>query len=365
MRQKFEASGGDKPGGLRGAAARGGAAARADREMQELLDTLAALDPDAIEQCTVAQARTQPTLADAVRVLLTRRCHEPLPAALMPNVRTRDEDIPGAAGPLCVRIYTPVGSGPFPIVVYFRGGGWVIADLDAYDGGARGIAQEAAAVVVSVDYRRAPEAKFPAAWDDALAAWRFIALHRQRFGGDGAPVALAGESAGGCLAVATAVAARDAELPMPAHVLAIYPVAQTASLTTPSYLENALAQPLGRAMMPWFFDKLLRSEADRDDTRLDLVRADLRGLPEVTIVNARLDPLRSDGAQLEDALREAGVAVERCDYDGVTHEFFGAAAVLGKARDAQSYAGERLRRSFAAAPSSTTLPARPSTAPPP
>src|SRR5262249_29768558 len=154
---------------------------------------------------------------------------EPLPAALIPGVRTRDHSVPGATGPLAARIYSPVGHGPFPVIVYFHGGGWVVADLDSCDGGARGLAHEAGAVVVSIDYRRAPEARFPAAWDDALAAWRWVADHREEFGGDSRPLALAGESAGGCLAIATAIAARDAGLPTPAHVLAIYPVAQAVS----------------------------------------------------------------------------------------------------------------------------------------
>jgi acetyl esterase/lipase len=330
--------------------------------MQELLDTLAALDGDPIDKCSVAEARAQPTLADAVRVLLIRRCHEPLPAALTPDVRTSDHSVPGATGPLAARVYSPVGRGPFPVIVYFHGGGWVIADLDAYDGGARGLAHEAGAVVVSIDYRRAPEAKFPAAWDDALAAWRWVADHREAFGGDSRPLALAGESAGGCLAIATAITARDAGLPMPVHVLAVYPVAQAGSFATPSYVENAGARPLSGAMMSWFFDKLLRADDDRRDPRLDLVHADLHGLPPVTIVNASVDPLRSDGAMLEDALQDAGVAVERRDYAGVTHEFFGAAAVLAQARDAQRYAGRRLRASFAAAPRPSALPARSSTA---
>uniref|UniRef100_UPI0026EA6864 alpha/beta hydrolase n=1 Tax=Pseudacidovorax intermedius TaxID=433924 RepID=UPI0026EA6864 len=120
------------------------------------------------------------------------------------------------------------------------------------------------------------------------------------------------------------------------------PVAQT-SLNTESYLENAIAKPLNRAMVKWFVDHLVNSEDDLKDTRLSLIDADLAGLPPVTIINARLDPLRSDGAKLEDALRDAGVPVERREYEGVAHEFFGGAAVLQKARDAMAYAGDRLR----------------------
>jgi acetyl esterase/lipase len=231
--------------------------------------------------------------------------------------------------------HEPIDSGPLPILVYFHGGGWVMGDLDVYDGGPRGLAHEARCIVISVDYRRAPEARFPAAWDDAMATWRWISSHGRNYGGD-SQLALGGESDGACLALATAIAAsRDAGLSAPVHVLAVYPLAQTGSLATPSYIEDALAQPLSRAMMPWFFDKLLRSEDDLRDTRLDVVHADLHGLPPVTIVSAMLDPLRSDGAMLEDALLDAGVPVVRRDYHGVTHEFFAAAAVVAKAREAQ------------------------------
>lgn len=136
---------------------------------------------------------------------------------------------------------------------------------------------------------------------------------------------------------------------MPAPDLAVYPVTQT-SLNTESYLENAAAKPLNRAMIKWFVDKLVRSEDDLKDWRLQLIDADLKGMPPVTLITARIDPLRSDGAKMEDALRAAGIPVERRDYEGVAHEFFGAAAVLQKARDAQVWAGERLREAFGTSP---------------
>jgi acetyl esterase/lipase len=196
-----------------------------------------------------------------------------------------------------------------------------------------------------VDYRLAPEHKFPAAWLDAFAAYRWATENAQRLGGDPRQVALAGESAGGNLALATAIAARDADVRQPLHVLAIYPVAQT-DLETESYIENAIALPLNRAMMQWFFEHTTRNGADLQDTRLRLIDAPLERLPPVTLISARIDPLRSDSAKLEAALRRADVAVERRDYAGVTHEFFGAAAVVAKARAAQLWAGERLRKAF-------------------
>lgn len=335
-----------KPNPILNAISNAVAALRADDDQQALAKAHEKLEPKAIEKLDVAEARAQPTAADAVRALLHEQGRSADPQQLVPGVSTTEIEIAGATGPLPASVYTPTGTGGAgPVVLYFHGGGWVIADRKVYDGGARGLASEANAIVVSVDYRQAPEHKFPAAWDDALAAYRWLTMNAQTLGGDPTRLALAGESAGGNLAVATAIAARDAGLPQPRHVLSVYPVAQS-SLNTESYLENAIAKPLNRAMVKWFVEHLVRSEDDLADTRLSLVDADLRGLPPVTIINARIDPLRSDGSKLEDALKKAGVAVERREYEGVAHEFFGAAAVLEKARMAQAYAGHRLRASL-------------------
>jgi acetyl esterase len=321
----------------------------ADEDMQMVLDALASLNGKPIETLSVTDARMQPTVADAVKVVLTRQGRSTDPSVLVPGVTSADREIPGAAGMLPVRVYTPKTAGPFPVIVYFHGGGWVIADKDVYDGGARGLSQAANAVVVSVDYRRAPEARFPAAWDDALAAYRWATTNAGSLNGS-QKFALAGESAGGNLAVATAVAARDAGLPKPAAVLAVYPVGQTGNMDTPSYVDSATAKPLNKAMIGWFVDKLLAKPEDKTDPRLDLVHANLKGLPPTLIINAQIDPLRSDGELLANALQSAGVSVERLVYRGVTHEFFGTAALVAKAREAQAQAGERLRKAFAPTP---------------
>lgn len=336
-----------KPGVVQATLGKLAAKIRADHDMLEVLQAFNSLEPDAIEKCSVEEARRQPTAADAVKAVLRNQNRDTSPQNLVPGVTTRDLTITGATGDLRARIYTPQHAGlNLPVVLYFHGGGWVIADLDVYDAGARGLAAHSQAIVVSVDYRQAPEHRFPAAWDDALAAYRWLIHNAEFIGGDPHRLALAGESAGGNLAMATAIAARDAALTPPLHVVTIYPVAQTGSTSTPSYIENAIAQPLNKAMIGWFVDKLLRSEEDKLDPRLNLVKADLSGLPPVTIINAQLDPLRSDGAMLEEALKQAGVPVMRKDYSGVTHEFFGMAAVVEKARQAQELAGERLQQSF-------------------
>lgn len=322
-------------------------ALRTDPDMHELAKAFDELEPKAIEKLSATEARAQPTIADAVKRLLHKHGRDSAPEQLVPGVVRSELGIPTDNGTLHALVYTPAGNGgDLPVVVFFHGGGWVIASAEVYDASARGLAREAHAIVVSVDYRLAPENRFPAAWDDALESYRWALDNARSLGGDPARIALAGESAGGNLALATAIAARDAGLPAPRHVLAVYPVAQAGSLHTESYIENAIAKPLNKAMMEWFFDHVLRSDADKRDTRLDLVDADLAGLPPVTIISAAIDPLRSDGRRLEDAIKDAGGLVERHVYTGVPHEFFGCAAVVEKAREAQAFAGVRLRDSL-------------------
>ena len=313
-----------------------------DVEMQAVLDELAALNGKRIETLTAAEARKQPTPTDAVKRLLTKQGKPTTPP---PGATLTTRMVTGAAGELPANIYTPDGPGPFPIVVYFHGGGWVIANKDVYDGGARSLAIGAQAVVVSADYRSGPEHKFPAAHDDALAIYQWALKNASAIKGDAKHIALAGESAGGNLAVATAIAARDKKLPAPLAVISVYPIAM-GDTTSASYVENANAKPLNRAMMSWFFDNALRSGADRADPRINLVAADLHGLPPVTIINAQIDPLRTDGETLSAKIRAAGGSADQKTYDGVTHEFFGMGAVHPKARDAEGRASDALKKAF-------------------
>jgi acetyl esterase/lipase len=237
----------------------------------------------------------------------------------------------------------------WPLIAYFRGGGWVIADLDTYDATPSALARKANAIVVSVDYPMAPEKKFPAAHEEAIEAWKYIAKNAKGWGGDPAKIAIVGESAGGNLAVNTAIAARDQKLTPPVSVISVYPVATT-TMDTPSKKEDAAAKPLNTPMLAWFFDKVLPTAAAKDDVRLNLVAADLKGLPPITIINAQIDPLRSDGETLAAAMRTAGVKVEQKTYPGVTHEFFGMAKVVRGAKDANELAVARLKAAFAGAP---------------
>jgi acetyl esterase len=317
---------------------------KATLDMRRVLEAQAKLGAKPIEDLSVAEARTQPTIADAVLAVLKADQLATTPNALVPGVTSVDRSIPGPESALPVRVFTPKGKGPFPVVVYFHGGGWVLADKQVYDAGARGLSKEAKSIVVSVDYRLAPEAKFPAAWDDALAAYKWVLANAASLGGMPGKVGLAGESAGGNLAVSTAVAAVAAGITPPRAVIAIYPVAQTGNMATDSYTDSATAKPLNKAMIGWFVDKLLSDPSQASDPRLDIVHARLAGLPPVTIINAQIDPLRTDGVLLESALKQAGVTVKRKEYPGVTHEFFGTAAVVAAARDAQQMAGQELQR---------------------
>lgn len=323
--------------------ARGPAAA--NTEMQSVLVQLGSMGGKPIASLTPAEARQQPTPAAAVAMVMAKAGKDTMPMAVVPGITSVDRTIPGPAGAIPARIYTPRGPGPFAVVVYYHGGGWVIADKNVYDAGARSIAKEANAVVVSVDYRLAPEHKFPAQHDDALTAYAWVVKNASSINGDPNKIAIAGESAGGNLAVATAIAARDAKMPMPKAVIAVYPIAQPDTMTV-SYVENANAKPLNRAMMGWFGRHVSRTPADLQDPRINLVTANLSGLPPVTIINAQIDPLREDGAMLERALKSATVPVERRVYEGVTHEFFGMGAVVAKAVDATQYAGARLKAAF-------------------
>ena len=318
--------------------------AKPDSDMQAVLDQLAALHGKPIETLSAVEARKQPTPTDAVKALLVKMGKPTTPP---PGVTTVDRMVAGAAGQIKARVYTPsAGTKPFPVIVYYHGGGFVIATIDTYDGGARALSMMAKAIVISVEYRKAPENKFPAAHDDAFAAYKWAMMHAKEIGGDSTRMALAGESAGGNLAVATAMAVRDAKLPMPKYILAVYPVAQP-DTETASYKENAAAKPLNRPMMEWFFKQYGRTPADGKDPRIDLAGADLKGLPPVMIINAQIDPLRTDGEMLERKLKAAGVTVERKVYPGVTHEFFGMGAVVAKAKDAETMGASALADALA------------------
>jgi len=317
----------------------------ADPEQRALLETLKKLNPRPIETLTAAEARMQPSYADAVRARALELANSN-PQRVIGS--QEDITINTSPTPLQARIYRPIPADnrPLPLIVYFHGGGWVIANIDTYDASARALCVEGRALVLAVRYRQGPESRFPTAHDDAAAAYAWAVRNATTLNADPNKIALAGESAGGNLAVTAAIAARDAGLPLPKAIAAIYPVAGT-DLNTPSYNQFANAKPLNKPMIEWFVRNYTRGPQDLQDPRLDLIgRANLAGLPPVILVNAQIDPLESDGTRLADKLRTSGVSVNHMVYPGVTHEFFGADAVLTKAREAQRFVGGQLRAAF-------------------
>ncbi len=317
---------------------------RAAPDMQAVLDAHARLGARPIHLGTPSQVRAGPTPTDAVKAVMAARGMSTTPDG---SVVTRELSY-GRNAWQKARIYRPAGPSnrQRPLIIYYHGGGWVIADLDVYDSAPRMLAKQLNAVVVSVEYRHAPEFKFPAQHDDAVNAYRWVLSNARAWGGDVNRMAFAGESAGGNLAINTAIAARNNRLPMPRHILSVYPIADS-RMNLPSRRINANAKPLATPDLSWFGYYYMRRASDAQDPRINLVAANLRGLPPVTIVSAEIDPLLSDGLNLTTALRRAGVAVTQRTYPGVTHEFFGMGSVVRGAAQANAWAVQRLRPALA------------------
>lgn len=314
-------------------------------EMQAVLDALAALAAPPIAENSARNARMFPTPGDAVIAVLAEQGESTAPEPVG-SVTHRIIPGPSEDGTL-LRIITPEGDGPFPVVVYYHGGGWVIAGLDAYEASARALANAADAVVVMVAYRQSPEVQFPAAVEDAYAAFQWTVENAAEINGDPERVAVAGESAGGNLATVVAMLARDQGETLPVYQVLIYPVTQLVSTNTPSYETYAEAAPLSRAMMPWFAIRYLADPVDASDPYVSpLLAEDLSGLPPATILTAEIDPLQSEGAAYAARLEEAGVAVVYQNFAGVTHEFFGMGALLPEAQEAVALAAEGLQSAF-------------------
>lgn len=322
-----------------------------DNKMWVVIEKLQSYGAPAIETLTPAEARQQPTPTTAVMDLMRENNIEMPPMM----VDTMGKDIPVKGGMVHARIYTPKmnndnnnnanNMGALPVIVYYHGGGWVIADLDTYDASARGLAEQAEAIVVSVHYRQAPENKFPTAHNDAFAAYQWVLKNAASMNGDPKRVAVAGESAGGNLAANVSIMARDKKVMMPVYQVLVYPVASK-DLNAESVIKYANAKPLNKPILEWFMKHYLPNMAAASDPRIDLVSANLKGLPPTTIITAEIDPLRDGGKMLSDKMKDAGVEVDYKEYNGVTHEFFGMATIVPNAKDAQALAGKDLRKAF-------------------
>jgi acetyl esterase len=325
-----------------------------DSQIQEILDQFAQLNPLPILHLSPENARNLPTLREAAQAALAqsmgKRLQNVANPAPEPVGSIQHILIPGRLGEMLARVYTPEGTGPYPVLVYFHGGGWVIANLDTYDASCRALCNGAGCVVVSVAYHQAPEYKFPAAVEDADEALQWVMANAAQINGDPARVAVGGESAGGNLAAVACLAAREQGGSMPVFQLLIYPVTNF-GYDFPSYQENAHAQPLSSDMMPWFWKHYLRSGADGANPFASPLRAtDLSGLPPALIITAEYDPLRDEGEAYGEKLRAAGVPVTISRYEGMVHEFFGLAGLVSKAKEAVEQAAHELKIAFANTP---------------
>jgi len=242
------------------------------------------------------------------------------PAPALPRVE--DLRIPGPDGEIPARLYAPrLGGAPLPAVTYFHGGGWVQGDLDTHHGLCARLASHGGVLVVAVDYRLAPEHKFPAAVDDCLAAYRWLRSHGREVGADPARVAVAGDSAGGNLSAVVSQLAAVSGHPVPTCQVLIYPAVDFRA-TTDSHRELADAHVIPRDRITWYTEQYLRSEADKDDVRASPLRApSLTGQPPALVVTAGFDPLRDEGHAYAERLGAAGVDVVEREYPGQIHAF--------------------------------------------
>lgn len=312
---------------------------RLDTDMRHVLRVHAELGGRPLDGCKVAEARAQPGLEAAMRRIVGNRA----PAG--PAVAVRSTTIAGPAGKIEARVYTPAdgGAAPRPMILYFHGGAFVVGELDESEATPRALANRVGAVVVSSHYRQAPEHRFPAAHEDAAAAWRWLIENAGELGGDAARAAIVGEGSGGNLAVNVALRARSEGKTVPRHAVLITPMA-TMDFDLPSHRENPETRPFSTADLQWASRKLFRRKTDMADPRIDLIeRTDLDGLPTTTLILAEHDPLRSEGQALGARLRRSGVRVDETVYEGVTHGFVGLSRVVNKAIFAEGQMARNLR----------------------
>lgn len=306
-----------------------------DPQAQKLLQQLAGLKLPLLVTLEPGQARE---LAAKLRGKPFRRNAFP---------KVEDRTIPGIGGEIPIRIYTPDGNSPFPVLVYFHGGGWVLGDLDAVDSTCCALCLGAKCVVVSVDYRLAPEHKFPAALEDAYTAIQWVVSNATAINIDPMRVAVAGDSAGGNLAAAVALMARDRREPVLMYQLLLYPVTHY-NFDTQSYqLYGQGDYGLRKDEMIWFWHHYLASEADgKNSYASPLLAKNLSNLPPTLMITAECDVLLDEDLAYANRLQEAGVPVLLWQGEGMIHNFVGMAQVLDRGKDAIAYISSQLRQVF-------------------
>jgi acetyl esterase len=266
-----------------------------------------------------------------------------------PMGRVEQISIPCPAGEIPARLYVARDASPppQPLLVYYHGGGWVIGDLDTHDGACRFLAEHGGCRVLSVDYRLAPEHPFPAPVEDAVAAFEWAAANAGEVGADGGRIAVGGDSAGGNLAAAVCLHARDAGAPAPAMQLLLYPPTDAAGglASRDVFAEGFL---LTRGDMDWFEAHYLPDGCDHEDPRVSMMRAsDVSGLPPAYVATAGFDPLRDEGEAYAKRMRDAGVRVVQRRHRGLIHGFANLTAVCPSARAAMLEAAGALRMGLA------------------
>jgi len=305
-----------------------------DPQARTILDQMAELGNPPIDELSVSEARQGSAAMTAMQ-------DPPEPVAGI-----EDRNLSGPGGDLPVRIYKPFGNGPFPVLINFHGGGWVVGDIESTDGLCRSLANTVGCVVVSVDYRLAPEHPFPAAADDAYHATLWAATNATGFSGDPSRIAVCGDSAGGNLAAVVSQMARDRGKPAICFQLLIYPVTD-AACDTPSYSDNAEGYFLTKDAMQWFWNHYVQNDSDRNHPYASPLRAsNFAGLPAALVITAEFDPLRDEGEHYAERIRATGTPVQLIRYDGMIHGFFLMNAMIDKGRSAIKQSAEALRTAF-------------------
>ncbi|MBF6558912.1 MAG: alpha/beta hydrolase [Candidatus Binataceae bacterium] len=305
-----------------------------DPQMKAILDQLAGAGAKSFNSMTPAEAR------EGIRLLVQVFAGTPDEVA-----KVEDRRISGPTGEIPVRIYTPAGAAPKGALVYFHGGGWVIGDIATHDDLCRSLAKGGGCVVVSVDYRLAPEHKFPAAPDDCYAATKWVAANAAALGVDAQRIAVGGDSAGGNLAAVVAQMARDKGGPAIAFQLLYYPATDWSKESASQREFTQDGYILSRGDMVWFYDHYMVSDKDRTNPYFSPACAkSLAGLPPALVLTASIDPLRDEGEAYAEALKRAGVAVKAERYDGVCHGFLMMAGKLDAAKRAIAQSCAELRR---------------------
>jgi acetyl esterase len=303
-----------------------------DPQIQAVMDQVAALNLPPHYEVGAVQARANAALR---------------PRAPGPEVASVvDRSVPGPDGDVPVRVYTPEGVGPFPVLVYIHGGGMVIGTLDTSDGSCRHLCDKVGCVVVSVDYRLAPEHTFPAAPEDCYAVTKWVAENSSEIAADPSRIAVGGESAGGNLAAAVALMTRDRGGPTVLLQVLLYPMTSD-DFDSASYHENAEGYSLTRTTMMWYWDQYLGSKADvTNPYAIPASSTNLKGVAPAIVLTAEFDPLRDEGEAYAKQLSAAGVNTTCTRYDGVIHGFFGMSAVVDKSKEAVNQVAAALKDAF-------------------